>query len=62
MSNTQPPITTQHDPEDEYFVFAIPEGGDEDDELIFSVLPLEQGLAILNAEAGTDPANQGKVG
>ena len=46
MSGNDQPTTN----EEEYFVFAVPEGLEDDEELIFSVLPLEQGLAILDAE------------
>lgn len=38
--------------ENEEFVFALPEG--EYEEVIFAILPLEEGLAILNAEEAED--------
>jgi hypothetical protein len=43
------------DPEEEedYFVLPVPEASEEDDEeteLVFNIVPLEEGLALLDAE------------
>ena len=42
------------DNEEEYFVYAVPEGGEEDDELVIPLLSEEEAYAILDADEQED--------
>jgi hypothetical protein len=42
------------DDEDEYFVFPVPEGGEEDDELLIPLLSEAEAHAILDADEQED--------
>lgn len=46
MTN-QPIIVDEFD--EEVFVFTVPEGGEEDDELVYPILPEAEAHAILDA-------------
>jgi hypothetical protein len=42
------------DDEEEYFVFTVPEGGEEDDELVIPLLPEAEAHAILDDDEQVD--------
>jgi hypothetical protein len=45
-----PTIIDEFDEEEEVFVFTVPEGGEEDDEIVFPILPEHEARAILDED------------
>jgi hypothetical protein len=54
MADLTTPTGNTFDDEEEYFVFTVPEGGEEDDELVIPLLSQEEAHAILDADEQED--------
>jgi hypothetical protein len=54
MANLTSTTNNAFDDEEEYFVFPVPEGGEEDDELVIPILSEKEAHAILDADEQED--------